>query len=90
MKKTVQLNISGMTCASCVLHIESDLKELKGVEEAVVNLPLKRANVVYDSEKATVDGILKTVKKSGYKAELSDEHHGHHEKREDDLDCVLH
>jgi Cu+-exporting ATPase len=42
MKKTLELKISGMTCASCVLHIETDLKELDGVEDAIVNLPLKK------------------------------------------------
>ncbi|MBU1934772.1 heavy-metal-associated domain-containing protein, partial [Patescibacteria group bacterium] len=39
MSKTITLRITGMTCASCVLHIENDLKELDGIEEAVVNLP---------------------------------------------------
>ncbi len=67
-----------MTCASCVLHIENDLKEVDGVEDATVNLPLKRGNVTFDSEKTDAQKIIATVKKSGYKASLLEENHSHH------------
>lgn len=76
MKITTNLEITGMTCASCVLHIENDLKELDGVEDAVVNLPLKRGQVTYDPDKVTPEKIIATVKKSGYIAELEDDDEG--------------
>ena len=66
--KTIHLRITGMTCASCVLHIETDIKELDGVKEAVVNLPLKRGEVTFDPDKVDEKRILETVKKAGYKA----------------------
>ena len=78
MKKTINLKIIGMTCASCVLHIENDLKGLEGVEDAVVNLPLKKGSVTFDPDKVSVSDILNSVKKSGYKAELIGKHEGHH------------
>jgi len=65
---TIHLRITGMTCASCVLHIETDIKELDGVKEAVVNLPLKRGEVTFDPSKVDEKIILETVKKAGYKA----------------------
>ena len=78
MKKTVNLKISGMTCASCVLHIENDLKELDGVEEAVVNLPLKSGSITFNPKKITEKSIIDAVKKAGYKAIIvGEKHEGH-------------
>jgi Cu+-exporting ATPase len=59
--------------------VENDLKELDGVSEAVVNLPLKAGSVTFDTDKINEKNILDAVKKSGYKAELADNmsHHGH-------------
>ena len=42
------LQISGMTCASCVSHVEQALRELPGVSKAVVNLAAGTARVEYD------------------------------------------
>ena len=75
--KTINLKITGMTCASCVLHVETDLKELEGIQEAVVNLPLKRGEVVFDPEKVSEKDIVNAVKKAGYKAIVDDRSHGH-------------
>lgn len=90
--KTIQLKITGMTCASCVLHIETDLKELDGVKEAVVNLPMKSGSVTFDESKLKEVDITKAVKKAGYKAEVikegssdhdSGDHSGHAEAETD-------
>ncbi|MCK5603092.1 cation-translocating P-type ATPase, partial [Candidatus Pacearchaeota archaeon] len=76
--KTINIKINGMTCASCVLHVETDLKELDGVEEAVVNLPLKKGSVTFDPKKLTEKDIIDAVKKAGYKASVvGDKHEGH-------------
>jgi len=75
--KTINLRITGMTCASCVLHIENDLKKLDGVKEAVVNLPLKVGSVTFDPEKVDEKTILEAVKKAGYKAVIADSGHHH-------------
>ncbi|MBU0727654.1 heavy metal translocating P-type ATPase [Patescibacteria group bacterium] len=78
MSKTITLRITGMTCASCVLHIENDLKELDGIEEAVVNLPLKNGSVTFDPNKLGEKEILAAIKKAGYTAVVVKEGHGHH------------
>lgn len=63
-----QLNIEGMTCASCVAHIEGDLKKLNGVKEARVNLVLQRGEVEYDESVASEVDIIETVAQAGYSA----------------------
>lgn len=83
--KTISLKITGMTCASCVLHIETDLKELEGVKEAVVNLPLKRGSVTFDPHTVDEKKILATVKKAGYTAVVDDGQSGHGMKGMDDM-----
>ena len=68
--KTIQLKITGMTCSSCVLHIENDLKDLDGVSEAVVNLPLKKGSVTFNPNKITEKDLIHAVKDAGYTAEV--------------------
>ncbi|MGA8883003.1 MAG: heavy metal translocating P-type ATPase [Acinetobacter sp.] len=65
--KAVELNISGMTCASCVSRVEKALKSVDGVQSATVNLA---------SEKAFVQGgqladLIAAVEKAGYEAQLA-------------------
>lgn len=64
--KQVSLPIEGMTCASCVAHVEGGLIQVDGVEEASVNLANERATVKYDPEKANVDGMVAAVRDVGY------------------------
>ena len=45
---TVNLPVSGMTCASCTVHVAKALKATPGVKDAAVNLLLETARVTYD------------------------------------------
>ena len=38
MTISMSLPVQGMTCTSCVAHVEGVLKELSGVENVTVNL----------------------------------------------------
>ncbi|MSQ32578.1 MAG: copper-translocating P-type ATPase [Dehalococcoidia bacterium] len=44
-KKIITLLIKGMTCASCVAHVEEALGEVEGVSNANVNLATEKATV---------------------------------------------
>ncbi|WP_028280124.1 heavy metal translocating P-type ATPase [Arthrobacter sp. H5] len=66
--RTVELDIQGMTCASCVGRVERKLGKLDGVS-ASVNLPLESA-VVTVPESVSDQDILDTVKATGYSAQL--------------------
>ncbi|MFD6066727.1 heavy metal translocating P-type ATPase [Amycolatopsis lurida] len=69
--RTVELTVSGMTCAACSARVERTLNKLDGV----------RASVNYATERATVqvpealddDVLIERVRKSGYTAELRGE-----------------
>ena len=66
--REVDLAITGMTCASCSARIEKKLGKLDGVE-AVVNLATEKATVRYAGA-VTVEDLLRTVRATGYGAEV--------------------
>ena len=43
--ETIEIGVGGMTCASCVSHVEKALGAVPGVLEAKVNLATERATV---------------------------------------------
>ena len=63
------LNIGGMTCASCVAHVEEALKNAEGVRSASVNLATEVAMVEYVPGLASIDDLMRSVKEAGYSAE---------------------
>jgi Cu+-exporting ATPase len=64
--RVVELDIEGMTCASCVNRVEKKLGKLDGVQ-ALVNLPLESAHVTVPAG-ITDEQITDTVNAAGYKA----------------------
>lgn len=66
--RVIDLDIEGMTCASCVNRVERRLGKLDGVE-ASVNLPLESARVSVPAD-ITDDQITATVAAAGYKATI--------------------
>ncbi len=66
MLHIVELPIKGMTCASCVQHIEQALLEVPGVVSASVNFATERASVTYlDSVTGPTD-LRRTIEAAGY------------------------
>jgi Cu+-exporting ATPase len=66
------LPISGMSCASCVSHVEGALKELPGVRNVVVNLATNKANLSYDPQLAKVDDMRRAIEYVGYGITLAE------------------
>jgi len=66
------LAVSGMTCASCVRHVQRALERLPGVVEARVNLATERAEVVRATDAAEIDqaDLIEAVRDAGYEARL--------------------
>ena len=60
------LSIRGMTCASCVTHIESALKDVPGVASASVNLLGATARINYVPDMVGVDALKQAVRSTGY------------------------
>ena len=64
--KRVELNISGMTCASCAATVKKSLLRMSGVAGARVNLANQRAVVEYASVKLGLADLEKAVTDAGY------------------------
>jgi Cu+-exporting ATPase len=63
---SVELQVQGMSCASCVLKIERSLLDLPGVLKASVNLATGKVSVGYLSTEIDPAGIKKAVASAGY------------------------
>src|SRR5262249_17294397 len=76
----VQLDLQGMTCASCAARIEKKLSRLDGVE-ATVNFATERATVRCEEDVA-VERLVGAVEAAGYHARVApgphEAHSGHH------------
>ncbi|XP_026185667.1 copper-transporting ATPase 1 [Mastacembelus armatus] len=66
----VELVVRGMTCASCVHKIESNLMREKGIMYASVALATNKAHIKYDSEIIGPRDIIKLVENLGFEASL--------------------
>ncbi|OIH85659.1 copper-translocating P-type ATPase [Arthrobacter sp. UCD-GKA] len=67
-QRIVELDIQGMTCASCVGRVERKLGKIDGVE-ALVNLPLESARITVP-ENVSDEQLIATVQSAGYQASL--------------------
>lgn len=67
-EKTIELDIEGMTCASCVGRVEKALKAVSGVADASVNLATERATVRVAGNAASAATLAEAIKQAGYKA----------------------
>ncbi|MEW6707393.1 MAG: heavy metal translocating P-type ATPase [Pseudomonadota bacterium] len=61
----IKLQVTGMTCASCVMRVEKTLQAVPGVREASVNLATEEASVNADAS-VTADSLAAAVRKAGY------------------------
>ncbi len=66
----VQLEVAGMTCASCVHHVEKALEGVPGVSQAEVNLALERAHVFFDPQSAGTKDFVRAVNQAGYQVRM--------------------
>ncbi|MBU9123684.1 heavy metal translocating P-type ATPase [Burkholderia multivorans] len=64
---SIDLDIGGMTCASCVSRVEKALEKVPGVTHASVNLATERASV-RAAGPLDVDALIAAVTTAGYRA----------------------
>jgi Cu+-exporting ATPase len=65
---TLELDVKGMTCASCVGRVEKALRKVPGVTGATVNLATERATLQADASVA--DAAIAAIRKAGYEASV--------------------
>ena len=66
--KTAIIEVEGMTCEGCAVHINETLKKVKGIVSAEANYPQKNVKVVYNPKQITLKQIKKAIDEIGYKA----------------------
>jgi Cu+-exporting ATPase len=66
---TTDLDLRGMSCASCAARVEGALNRLDGVR-AAVNFALERAHVQHESEVSAGD-LIRAVESTGYQASVA-------------------
>lgn len=64
---SIQLLLSGMSCASCVSKVQNALQSVPGVEQARVNLAERSALI---TGSAASQALIAAVEKAGYGAEM--------------------
>ena len=65
MKET-QLQVDGMTCSSCVRHIDAALRGLEGVEKVDVKLREGTVVVMHDTSSAPTSALVDALRDAGY------------------------
>lgn len=65
----IELNVMGMTCASCVGRVEKALRSVPGVVEATVNLATERASIYGSADPAE---LISAIERIGYEAKVVD------------------
>ena len=67
---TLDLNVTGMTCAACQANVQRALGRQPGVTDAAVNLMTGQARVVFDPAVVDPPRLMAAVEAIGYGAEL--------------------
>ena len=64
----IQLTVEGITCAACGWLIAKQLARVQGISQVAVNVAERRAMVTWEPDNIALSGILKALKRIGYKA----------------------
>jgi copper chaperone len=67
-KKETILNVDGMTCSSCIRHVEAALRELGGIKKVEVRLEDGRVHIEHDPSRSTIDEMIVVLREAGYES----------------------
>ena len=70
--ETTQIRVEGMTCMSCVNHIEGVVKDINGVRSVHVSLSDKKAVVEFDPSKVNPVMLRDAIDDIGFEATIDD------------------
>lgn len=66
--KEIVLDVMGMTCPSCVRHVNEALADLDGVNKVDVRLRDGKVVVQYDPERVETSALLEALRDAGYES----------------------
>ncbi len=64
-EQSIELPVTGMTCAACGFAVKTVLKRLDGVHDAKVSYEKKTAIVSYDPQRVTPEQMAEAVNATG-------------------------
>lgn len=64
--RKIEFTISGMTCASCGEHVNSEVNKLSGIISSDASYENKNAVVKFDDSKTNIDEIENAINGTGY------------------------
>ena len=64
--REIEFTISGMTCASCGEHVNSEVNKLTGIISSDASYENKNAVVKFDDSKTNIDVIQNAINATGY------------------------
>ena len=67
----IVLSVSGMTCASCVRHVDRALRDLEGVSAVTVRMREGKVAVSHDPSEAPVETLIEALREAGYDGALA-------------------
>ncbi len=70
--KKVKFNVQGMTCSSCVAHVEKAVNKLDGIQSVNVNLLSNNMIVEYNESILNNKNIIDAVVNAGYSASVEE------------------
>ena len=62
----LELGVEGMTCASCVGHVEKAVRSVPGVASATVNLATERVSIRSDGSDVSIEDLEAAIRGAGY------------------------
>src|SRR5438093_12040475 len=65
-RKTVTLDVPGMTCPTCPITIKKALNKVQGVSKVDVSYEKKQAVVTFDDTKTDTKALVKATTNAGY------------------------
>ena len=68
--KVAHIQITGMSCNHCVMHVLNSLHAVNGVKGAKLTLEEKNAIVEYDETKTDMEHLIAAIEDAGYKGEV--------------------
>lgn len=65
------LDVTGMSCPSCIRHVNDALGNLPGVAKVEVRLADGKVVVRHEPDKASIDNLVAALREAGYESSAS-------------------
>lgn len=69
--KETLLDVMGMSCPSCIRHVNAALADIEGVAKVEVRLRDGKVLVQHDSAVANVNTLIEALREAGYESTVS-------------------